>query len=168
MDRLRGLLSLGRAKGWGGFCTAQPGRATESRSLELWGQPHSAALPRFEGSAQNRSSGAAVPRGARRTWRGPAGWGGYRGWMWARKTRCVRYLEPYDVIPRCWSRQFPAGIASRGKSMSLTYEPASGERRLRLATSRSPDPPWSRVEGKSQVNLPQMPPLRGGICMGVD
>jgi len=29
-------------------------------------------------------------------------------------------------------------------------------------------PPWSRVEGKSEVNLPQMPPLRGGICMGVD
>jgi hypothetical protein len=29
-------------------------------------------------------------------------------------------------------------------------------------------PPWSRVEGKSQVNLPQMPPLRGGSCMGVD
>ena len=30
------------------------------------------------------------------------------------------------------------------------------------------DPPWSRVEGNSYVNLPQMPPLRGGICMGVD
>ena len=29
-------------------------------------------------------------------------------------------------------------------------------------------PPWSRVEGKSQVNFPQMPPLRGGICMKVD
>jgi len=29
-------------------------------------------------------------------------------------------------------------------------------------------PPWSRVEGKSQVILPQMPPLRGGICVGVD
>ena len=28
------------------------------------------------------------------------------------------------------------------------------------------DPPWSRVEGKSRVNLPQMPPLRGGVCMG--
>jgi len=24
-------------------------------------------------------------------------------------------------------------------------------------------PPWSRVEGKSYVDLPQMPPLRGGI-----
>ena len=31
-----------------------------------------------------------------------------------------------------------------------------------------PAPPWSRVEGKSQVHLQQMPPLRGGICMGVD
>ena len=40
--------------------------------------------------------------------------------------------------------------------------PAAGRMRL-LAT-----PPWSRVEGKSQVNFPQMPPLRGGICMGVD
>ena len=26
-------------------------------------------------------------------------------------------------------------------------------------------PSWSRIEGKSQVHLPQMPPLRGGICM---
>jgi len=29
-------------------------------------------------------------------------------------------------------------------------------------------PPWIRVEGKSLVNIPQMPSLRGGICMGVD
>ena len=29
-------------------------------------------------------------------------------------------------------------------------------------------PPWSRVEGLSQVNLPQMLPLRGSICMVVD
>ena len=29
-------------------------------------------------------------------------------------------------------------------------------------------PPWSRFEGKPYVNLPQMPPLRGGICMGVN
>jgi len=29
-------------------------------------------------------------------------------------------------------------------------------------------PPWSRVEGKSEVNLPQMLPPRGGICTGVD
>ena len=26
-------------------------------------------------------------------------------------------------------------------------------------------PPWSRAEGKSQVKLPQMPPLRGGTFM---
>ena len=32
----------------------------------------------------------------------------------------------------------------------------------------NPSPPWSRDEGKSEVNHPQMPPLRGGICMGVD
>ena len=37
------------------------------------------------------------------------------------------------------------------------------------ACGRSPpEPPWSRVEGNSQVNLPQMPPLPGGIRMGVD
>ena len=30
------------------------------------------------------------------------------------------------------------------------------------------NPTWSRVEGKFQVNHPQMPPLRGGISMGVD
>ena len=29
-------------------------------------------------------------------------------------------------------------------------------------------PPWSRLEGKSEVNLPQMPPRRGGIRTGVD
>ena len=28
--------------------------------------------------------------------------------------------------------------------------------------------PWSRVQSKSYVNLPQTPPLRGGIRMGVD
>ena len=32
----------------------------------------------------------------------------------------------------------------------------------------SGSPPWSRVQGKSQVNLPQMPLLRADICMGVD
>jgi hypothetical protein len=31
-----------------------------------------------------------------------------------------------------------------------------------------PLPLWSRVEGKSSVNLPHIPPFRGGICMGVD
>ena len=29
-------------------------------------------------------------------------------------------------------------------------------------------PPWSRVEGKSQVNLPQMPPPRDGMCVWSD
>ena len=28
--------------------------------------------------------------------------------------------------------------------------------------------PWMQPRGKSQVNLPQMPPDPGGICMGVD
>jgi hypothetical protein len=28
-----------------------------------------------------------------------------------------------------------------------------------------PSPPWSRVEGKSYVNFPQMPPPRGGFFM---
>jgi hypothetical protein len=32
----------------------------------------------------------------------------------------------------------------------------------------SAHPLWSRVEGKSQVNLPQMPLRRSGILMGVD
>jgi hypothetical protein len=30
------------------------------------------------------------------------------------------------------------------------------------------NPSWSRVEGKSQVNLPQVSCLRDGICIGVD
>ena len=29
-------------------------------------------------------------------------------------------------------------------------------------------PPWRQPRGKSQVNLQQMPPDSGGICMGVD
>ena len=29
-------------------------------------------------------------------------------------------------------------------------------------------PPWRQPEGKSHVNLPQMPLPKGGICMGVD
>ena len=29
-------------------------------------------------------------------------------------------------------------------------------------------PPWRQPRGKSQVNLPQMPPDSGGICMEVD
>ena len=45
-------------------------------------------------------------------------------------------------------------------------------RYLRLLTTFVPEnariQPWSRVEGKSQVNLPQMSPLRSGICLGVD
>jgi len=38
----------------------------------------------------------------------------------------------------------------------------------RVAFCSRAGPLWSRVEGKSYVNLPQMPPDSGGICMGVD
>ena len=38
----------------------------------------------------------------------------------------------------------------------------------RVEVTTSSPPPWSRVEGKSYTNLPQMPPDSGGICMGVD
>ena len=37
-----------------------------------------------------------------------------------------------------------------------------------LAQVPTPTPPSSRVQGKSSVNLPQMPPFRGGMCMEVD
>ena len=30
------------------------------------------------------------------------------------------------------------------------------------------EPPWRQPRGKSYVNLPQIPPDSGGICMGVD
>ena len=67
-------------------------------------------------------------------------------------------------------------------SNACVSPPARGDTRTRSSThlvySRlravsqgdepQPQPPWSQVEGKSQVNLPQMPPLQGGICMGVD
>ena len=37
-----------------------------------------------------------------------------------------------------------------------------------LQPTRCAPPPWSRVEGKSQVNLPHMSPLRDGISVGAD
>jgi len=36
----------------------------------------------------------------------------------------------------------------------------------RLRRKRAP--PWRQPRGKSSVDLPQMPPDSGGICMGVD
>ena len=58
----------------------------------------------------------------------------------------------------------------------LTGTRPSGTRVVTIPSFRRPTAllmnalatPWSRVEGKFQVNLPQLPPLRGGICMGVD
>ena len=78
-----------------------------------------------------------------------------------------------------------APLLSEEETTEMAVPAPGGARRLRdlsergLRRLRSPDaappfqdgqpkPPWSRVESKSRVNLPQMPPLRGGICMGVD
>ena len=52
------------------------------------------------------------------------------------------------------------GMVVRG-TLKAVYTQLVGPNGLR-------QPPWSRVEGKSEVNLPQMPLLRCGICMGVD
>ena len=50
-----------------------------------------------------------------------------------------------------------------------TRNPDSGTRISGLKTlDLGPYPPWSRVEGNSQHNLPPMPSLRGGIFMGLD
>ena len=50
-----------------------------------------------------------------------------------------------------------------------TRNPDSGTRISGLGTlDLGPHPPWSRIEGNSQNDLPQMPSLRGGFFMGVD
>ena len=38
----------------------------------------------------------------------------------------------------------------------------------RMVALNHTGPPWRQPRGKSQVNPPQMLPLRGSICMGVD
>ena len=53
-------------------------------------------------------------------------------------------------------------MCTPGHAASLEYV------RKQLDGSAFPRPPWSRVEGKSRVILPQMPPLRDGICMELD
>ena len=46
--------------------------------------------------------------------------------------------------------------------LRLTLSFTAGSHFIKVS---SRGPPWSRFEGKSKVNLPQMPPLRGGICI---
>ena len=53
-------------------------------------------------------------------------------------------------------------------SNDLDVRLESGVRAQRRLRGRRELPPWRQPRGKSEVNLPQMPPDSGGICMGVD
>ena len=71
-----------------------------------------------------------------------------------------------------WGSSFnPKKIMAYKRKTSYSRRPYPKRRKTALARDRRGGrdglPPCSRVEGKSQVNLPQMPPLQGGICMGV-
>ena len=65
-----------------------------------------------------------------------------------------------DVIRALLSR-FCLKMAIGSNSTWLRWK--SGEPKPRFSP-----PPWSRLKGKYQVSIPTMPPLRCGICMGVD
>jgi len=88
---------------------------------------------------------------------------------------CVPWNEKYPggctpELDKCW----PWIIRKRGRELRLKSSRSRRQYYCPASTSVPPryhspsKPPWSRVEGKSEVNLPRIPPLRGTICMGVD
>jgi len=66
----------------------------------------------------------------------------------------------------------PVGLAPPSTALASSYLRLIDLRRLSAAQPvldhGCHDPPWRQPRGKSQVNLPQMPPDSGGICMAVD
>jgi len=108
----------------------------------------------------------------------------------AQRTRRGFLPQPPDLQPQGGARgacasptrlRFPRKRSTRRVRRcvhgdSATARAASGNaptwsRRIGIARARSRlrlPPPWRQPRGKSQVNLPQMPPDSGGICMGVD
>ena len=68
----------------------------------------------------------------------------------------------------CSLLRLRGGITAYAKEIHKAARAGDAARVTPHLQALSQSPPWSRVEGKSQVNLPHMPPLRGGICMGVD
>jgi len=71
------------------------------------------------------------------------------------------HLEEVVSVEDCLEicPQLDSWVASQRVEDDVACEPRPPGQRTLL-------PPWSRVEGKSQVNVPKM--RRGGICMGVD
>ena len=65
-------------------------------------------------------------------------------------------------------RKSALGAHSHREEESVFAAPSGGCCSGRCREERLVLPPWRQPRGKSQVNLPKMPPLRGGICMGVD
>ena len=94
----------------------------------------------------------------------------------------LRILFPGPV--RSWELQeltgdLPAATMSLPEVHSRIPAPENGNQKPSAGTSMPPpsrsqrlvlasQPPWSRMEGKFQVDLPQIPLLRGGICTEVD
>jgi len=82
----------------------------------------------------------------------------------------VKVCEPHTLNPK---PQIVAVKVRVGRHRSRARELGAFLMTLLYTLNPNPqtvviEPPCSRVEGKSQVNLPQMPPIRSGICMGVD
>ena len=58
------------------------------------------------------------------------------------------------------TRHSPGGAARRGHGVCAQGHPSTPR--------TGQEPPWRQPKGKSEVNLPQMPPDSGSICMAVD
>ena len=61
------------------------------------------------------------------------------------------------------ARRFPRSNAARGPSHQTRYIRFRESALWRSAEALLSQPPWRQPMGKSQVNLPQMPPPGGGI-----
>ena len=71
------------------------------------------------------------------------------------------------LAPRC-RRVYHSCRGPRAVSDLIDSNEEPEEKLSTQMLTGSGPPPWSRAEGKSEVNLPQMPHLQGGMCMGVD
>jgi len=63
-------------------------------------------------------------------------------------------------------RKFKGMVREVRPDLPMTLPPCTQLRRDKYFARIKP--PWRQPRGKSEVNLPHMPPDSGGICMGVD
>ena len=87
-------------------------------------------------------------------------------------TPCTLHPTPYTLHPTPYN-QHPTPCTlhpTPHTALNIARRAAACDsaRRARVFRASLFLPPWSRVQGKSKANLPQMPPLQGGICMEFD